>query len=878
MNRIKHIIIFGFALFLSNYAYTHEYNPVANQDAVVKSGNVRFTVLTSGLIRMEWAEDGVFEDRASLVFVNRNLPVPEFKKQKKGKWLQIKTNKFTLKYKIDSGRFTDKNLRIEFDDDGTQKQWKPGNENKNNLLGTIRTLDGFDGTIMKWSTKKPIALEPGILSRDGWVLIDDTEKPLFDNSDWPWVVARPEKDRQDLYFFCYGSDYKTALKDFTGVTGKIALPPKFAFGTWWSRYWEYTDLELRELVAEFEIHDVPLDVLVVDMDWHITTKPEWYKEGKKIRDQAGEGIGWTGFSWNRNYFPDPKNFLQWTEEKGLEVCLNLHPASGIQPHEEKYPEMSKAMGIDPESKRYVPFDIVNKDFAENFMSNVLHPMEADGVDFWWLDWQQWSTTNIPGVNPTFYLNYVFFSDMERRNEKRPLIFHRYGGLGNHRYQIGFSGDAFINWKSLAYQPYFTATASNVGFGFWSHDIGGHMAGESTPELYTRWIQFGAFSPILRTHCTKAGYQGGIERRIWAYPLEYFYAMRDAFQFRKALLPYIYSAAREAYDTGISICRPMYYDHPKAEEAYNFKNQYMFGNDMLVSPVTQPIGKDSLFIQKEIWLPEGEWIELFSGTILKGGKVVSRTFMLDEIPVYVKSGAIVPMQPKMKNTGEKPVNPLILNIFPGKSGVTKAYDDEGNTNNYQKGAFVFTEINCAKNDDNRMKIVIEPVQGNYPEMPGSRTFELRLPLSFPPKNIKVNGEKINYQKDTHVNSWNYNGNELTTHIFTSEFSVHQKVEIEIEFPDYDLQLLSGKKGKISKLIKFMKFLAKNNWEKSRYSNDMVVHAAQTGHRISLIPQNAFSEIQEFDTEWQEVLGMIKACSLEKSEYVPYLELLRTADSD
>ncbi|MCK4448516.1 MAG: DUF5110 domain-containing protein, partial [Candidatus Marinimicrobia bacterium] len=212
------------------------------------------------------------------------------------------------------------------------------------------------------------------------------------------------------------------------------------------------------------------------------------------------------------------------------------------------------------------------------------------------------------------------------------------------------------------------------------------------------------------------------------------------------------------------------------------------------------------------------------------------------------------------------------------GVTKAYDDEGNTNNYQKGAFVFTEINCAKNDDNRMKIVIEPVQGNYPEMPGSRTFELRLPLSFPPKNIKVNGEKINYQKDTHVNSWNYNGNELTTHIFTSEFSVHQKVEIEIEFPDYDLQLLSGKKGKISKLIKFMKFLAKNNWDKSRYSNDMVVHAAQTGHRISLIPQNAFSEIQEFDTEWQEVLGMIKACSLEKSEYVPYLELLRTADSD
>ncbi|MQY80443.1 MAG: alpha-glucosidase, partial [Bacteroidetes bacterium] len=432
MNRIKQIIIFSFAFLVSSFACGQEYNPVANQDAVIKSGNARFTVLTPGLIRMEWAEDAVFEDRASLVFVNRNLPTPEFRKQKKGKWLRINTDKFTVKYKIGSGSFTDKNLRIEFEDDGTQNQWKPGTVNKGNLSGTIKTLDGFDGTIMRWSTKKPIALEPGILSRDGWVLIDDTVKPLFDNSDWPWVVVRPEKDRQDFYFFCYGSDYKAALKDFISVAGRIALPPKFAFGTWWSRYWEYTDWELRELVDEFEIHDVPLDVLVVDMDWHITTKPEWYKEGKKIKDQAGEGIGWTGFTWNQNYFPDPKKFLQWTEEKYLKVCMNLHPASGIQPHEEKYPEMAEAMEIDPNTKNYVPFDIVNKNFAENFMSNVLHPMEADGVDFWWLDWQQWSTTNIPGVNPTFYLNYVFFSDMERRNEKRPLIFHRYGGLGNHR--------------------------------------------------------------------------------------------------------------------------------------------------------------------------------------------------------------------------------------------------------------------------------------------------------------------------------------------------------------------------------------------------------------------------------------------------------------
>jgi alpha-glucosidase (family GH31 glycosyl hydrolase) len=121
------------------------------------------------------------------------------------------------------------------------------------------------------------------------------------------------------------------------------------------------------------------------------------------------------------------------------------------------------------------------------------------VDFWWLDWQQWSTTNIPGMSPTMWLNYVHYTDMERQGKVRPLIFHRWGGLGNHRYPIGFSGDVVSVWKSLVFQPYFTATAANVGCAYWSHDIGGHMPGPISAELFTRWLQFGAFSPILRTH-------------------------------------------------------------------------------------------------------------------------------------------------------------------------------------------------------------------------------------------------------------------------------------------------------------------------------------------------------------------------------------------
>jgi len=827
-----------------------KYNPVANENAIIKSKNVRFTLLTPGLIRMEWSEDGEFEDLASLTFVNRNLSVPEFSHKIKDGILEITTSRFVLKYKIGSGKFSENNLQIQFDLNNPSEIWNPGVENKGNLGGTARTLDQYNGNI-HLSTKEKLDLGNGLISKDGWTLIDDTEKPLFDNSDWAWVTARPDKGYQDLYFFCYGNDYKTALKDFTKVSGKMALPPKFAFGVWWSRYWEYTDLELRELVADFELYDLPLDVFVVDMDWHITTKPEWRdKDGQKIPDQAGQPIGWTGFTWNRNYFPDPKNFLDWTKEKNMEICLNLHPASGIQPHEDQYEAMAKAMGIDPATKKYIPFDIVHKKFTENFMNLVLHPMEDDGVDFWWLDWQQWSTTTIPGVNPTFYLNYVFFSDMERRNKKRPLIFHRYGGLGNHRYQIGFSGDTLSTWDSLAFQPYFTSTAANVGYGYWSHDIGGHFFGEWSPELYTRWVQYGVFSPIFRTHSCPDVH---LERKIWEYPTENFNVMKAAFHLRYALLPYIYSAARKSYDSGISICKPMYYDYPDSDEAYEFKNQYMFGDDMLAAPIAEPIGDDSLFVEKEIWLPKGEWIEMFTGSILEGDKVIKRKFALDEIPVYVKAGSVIPMR-----SDDKKSERTVLNIFPGESGKVKIYDDEGNNQNFKTGAYTFTEIHHSKN-----KIVINPVEGEFSAMPVKRSYELRFQLTLLPEKITVNGDVID--------PCSYNSNELTTYIFTPEFGVNEKIEVEIDFPEYDVKLLSGKKKQFSSLIKFMKFLAKNNWNKSKYSNDIIVHAAQTGHRITLKPETAMKEIQEFDERMPEVLDMIKKASLENPIYIPYLEL-------
>src|SRR5215469_2038657 len=821
-------------------------NPVADRRAIIADGNVRFTVLTPQLVRLEWAENAAFEDHASLMFINRRLPVPQFTKKVEDDWLVITTAALTLRYRENSGTFSAENLTISFPLNGSGVTWRPGMQNQQNLGGTLRTLDGVEGYA---------ALPPGLLSRDGWVLLDDSTNPLYDNTPWPWVMPRTAGAHQDWYIFAYGHDYKKELLDLTRVAGKIPLPPLFAFGTWWSRYWAYTDQEFKELVQGFHEHDVPLDVVVVDMDWHKTFGLRW---NIPRNDASGHRLGWSGYTWDDVYFPDPPGFLRWMHQQGLKVPLNLHPASGIQPWEQHYPEMARAMGIDPATKQYVPFHITDKKFAENYLKLVHYPLERQGVDFWWLDWQQEQGTDMPGLNPTFWLNYVHFTDMERRG-KRPLIFHRWGGLGNHRYQIGFSGDTISVWESLAYQPYFTATAANVLYGYWSHDIGGHIPGVVSPELFTRWVQFGVFSPILRTHTTK---NPDSERRIWAYPLEYAEAMRAAYQLRYALIPYIYTAGREAYDTGISICRPMYYDWTESEDAYQVKDQYMFGDDLLVAPITTPVQGDAQLATRRIWLPPGTWIEWTSGAVLKGPAIVERTFALDEWPAYVRSGSIVAMQPKMTHTGEKPVDPLILTIFPGESGSTRIYSDAGDTLGYKTTEFTWTHVLQRTSPDGSVQVDVAPVEGSYPGMVQRRGYELRLRGSFPPREVISNGSMVPYRPHGGAPGWRYDGNTLTTIISVPQMSVHETLHVKTVAESAAAnraELLNGVPGKILRMKATMDVL--NGTWPVEWSPDELVAAYQTGNRITLAPGNAVAELQKFNEATPVIVQRIRSMGIQ-----------------
>ncbi|MBQ6227087.1 MAG: DUF5110 domain-containing protein [Prevotella sp.] len=692
---------------------------MANPEAVVASGRARFTVLTPRMIRIQYSSREQFEDRATFAVVNRNLPVPAFTTREENGFLYIQTEFLTLRYKIGStispSLKSPNNLSITMPLNGHDVVWYPGKEDALNLKGTKRTLDTASG-----DNQRP-DLEDGIISRAGWALIDESPKTKrgdgsttfafdgqVDGIDW---LARPvDNNALDWYFMGYGHAYKEAIGDYIQIAGRQPMPPLYVLGYWYSKYQRYSQQDFINLVNEMRQNEIPLDVMIFDMDWHLD--------------------GWTGWTWNKNLIPNPAGLINWMHNQGIKVSLNLHPADGVASYEDHYSEMAADLGY---SGDRIPWMLEDSTFYRSLFKHIIHERELEGVDFWWIDWQQNLTSfYTDGLGETFWCNHVFFNDMRNnRPERRPFIFHRWGGLGSHRYPIGFSGDTYSTFGSLAFQPYFTATASNVCFGYWGHDLGGHMQiAPTNSELMLRWLQFGAFSPIFRTHGAS---QEGNERRIWKF--DNFPMLLDCVNLRYQLMPYIYTAARQAYDTGISICRPLYYEWPEENEAYRQEGEYMFGDDILVSPVVTAANPSGKTFHKT-WLPEGQWYDVCTNEIRQGGSVVSQYYGLGEIPYFVKAGSIVVCNPPMQNLKTAPDH-LIVKVYPGDGGETSLYEDAGDTQEYIDGAFTTTTFSQSRSSS-ELSLTIAPRQGQYEGMMGERAYQVVFFLEDEPREVTING--------------------------------------------------------------------------------------------------------------------------------------------
>ncbi len=639
-----------------------ETRPKANEKNILFWRDYRVTVLGERLFRLEHSPSKKFRDDATQVVWFRDMVPTNFVTHEDETTFTVRTSacKLILREKRED-------CAVELDGE------KIALDNGENLLGTYRTLDGCDGDVYTYGKiPEKIRLGMGVCAKNGVALFDDAASLTLGEDG----EVHPEcGEGTDEYIFAFGSDYRAAVRALYMLTGPTPMIPRYALGNWWSRYHAYSDREYLTLLERFKAYHVPLSVATIDMDWHYSYSVEedcgLKATGRNTRvyGVTPDNVGWTGYTWNTHLFPDHAGFLKELSARDLKVTLNLHPSGGVRWWEAQYEEMSRAMGRDPSKFLPVAFDFSDPAFINNYFAILHRPFEEEGVEFWWVDWQQGTQSALEGLDPLWALNHYHYLEA-KRTHAAPLILSRYAGIGSHRYPVGFSGDTLITWKTLEYLPAFTATASNIGYTWWSHDIGGHQQGETDGELYVRFIQLGVFSPICRLHssCSET-----VTKEPFAYSNGRGEIAANFLRLRHRLVPYLYTAARRTHTEGIALIEPLYYRN-KEEEAYRFENEYYFGSELLVAPATEKCGRDG-YARVKLFFPEGVWTDVFTGecfAVAAGGQKKALLRTLDEMPVFAKAGAVVPLSLDEGN-GVKNPEKLEVRVYCGDGHYT-LYED------------------------------------------------------------------------------------------------------------------------------------------------------------------------------------------------------------
>ena len=725
----------------------------AHAAETVSDGPARFEVITPTLVRLEYAADGRFEDRPTLNAIDRDHGRVRMRTWVEGDRRVVRTDALTLRWRRGSGGFTPETTELRLRVGGREATvhpaftpphrfptpiyqvpepaLPPAPRTSGNLGGWYRGLDQALG---------PVPLHDGLLSRDGWHLLDDTRTALLQPGS-PGYTVRPAHDGayQDGYLFAYGHDYARALADLRGLTGSAPLLPRKAFGTWFSRYANYSEREYREqLLPAFRAERVPLDVLVVDTDF------------KSPR-------AWNGWGWNTDLFPDPRRFLAWAHGEGLDVALNVHPSiSGADPRLAEAERRSG--GLDPDQTPRCnlverdPFDAGCRTFDWARARQVdayfwLHePFEADGIDLWWLDWCcDASKSSAAGLTGDPWINELYRRRSEARGKRWPVMSRigsavdEYGSEGEavwaeHRNAIHFTGDAFDRWEVLDFQTLMTVGEGNLGIPYVSHDIGSFQGGKLPDDLYVRWVQAGVFGPINRLHSSS---RNGA-RLPWEYAGRAREAAAEFLRLRARLVPYLYTLAREAHDTGLPMTRGTYVRYPEHDDAYRYDRQYLLGDGLLVAPVGTP-GDPAT---KRVWFPPGRWTDLFTGEVHTGPGAEDVRVPLERMPVYARAGAILPLQDPGPRAGTAPPRRLELRVQAGADGRLALYDDAGDGLGYRAERFARTGLRWR---DGR-RLTIGPMHGAFPGRPSRRSYTVRVVGVARPAQVRVGGRRARFRYD------------------------------------------------------------------------------------------------------------------------------------
>jgi hypothetical protein len=613
------------------------------------------------------------------------------------------------------------------------------------LGGYRRGLDGVNGSA---------PTTPGLLYQDGWSLLDDTPSALYDHAAGH-ATPRPDHGDatyQDGYVFAYGHDYKQGLADLANLTGPSELLPRWAYGTWYSEYYDHTAADYENtILPRFRADGVPLDVLVTDTDF-------------KSPDR------WDGWEIDTSKFPDPKGFFDWAASQGLHNTMNIHPS--ILSSDPQYAQAQQTAHNALTKNNAGCFsdlghgaDCYTFDWGDAFSLKAyfdLHQtMERQGVDFWWLDWCcEQSVSSLAGVTPDAWINQQYADDADKTIGRGFAFSRAYGSLqaggysgptgvptgpwADKRTTVHFTGDTTSTWSTLQYEVGYTpGESAATGLSSVSHDIGGFnndgtQARGAEPgstkladDLYARWVQLGTFQPIDRLHSNHS------DRLPWQYGAAAKASAEKFLNLREKLVPYTYTLAEEANRTGVPVARATYLEYPDLPDAYDAAGrEYFYGPDVLVAPATAP----GTTAATSVWFPPGRWTDYFTGKTYSGPSTQTVTTDLNAMPVFVKAGGIVATRTDdVADDVQNPLTKVTLDVASGAPGHFSLYEDAGDRGPSATTAIDYDERAVTAGGQTRPTSVVT-IGGQSGSGPvGSRAWTLRLhDVAVAPEGVSVNG--------------------------------------------------------------------------------------------------------------------------------------------
>lgn len=762
--------------------------------AVMRAGSASLmvTAVSPGVIRIRMSPDGQFDPDSSWAVVKPSSADVTF--EDSPDVIRMRTSELTVEITRSPCRITfldrDGNV-INADDPGKGMGWEedevrvwktmPPDEQYYGFGEKSGRLNKRGTTLTMWNTDIPayaadtdplyqtIPFFYGLRNGKAYgIFFDNTYRSSFDMGKFhPAEYSFGATGGELNYYFMYGPAPEAVLTSFTALTGKPPLPPLWALGYQQCRWSYYPEIRVKQIAANFRSRNIPCDVIYLDIH---------YMDGYRC------------FTWDTTRFPAPSSMVQGLLKDGFKTVVIVDPGIKVDEQYAVYQGGVKgdhfvqhADGSDFMGKVW-PGMCVFPDYTRAETRRWWGDLHKDlldaGIRGIWDDMNEPSVFDVPtktfdesvihhdgGLMTDHRKNHnVYGMQMARstyegmrrlRPDERPFVLTRANYAGGHRYTAAWTGDNVSSWEHLAMSIPMCLNLSISGQSFVGSDIGGFI-GTPSGELFARWIQLGVFTPLMRAHSEI----NSPNKEPWEFGPEIESINRTFINLRYRFLPYIYTQFRVAAETGIPPMRPLAFDYPQDRDASWNDKDFLFGDDLLIAPVTEQGA-----IKRGVHIPPGVWYDYWKGQKITGPTWVTVDAPLDRLPMFARAGAMIPQQQVVQFTGQSPIDPLTIEVFPSDSSESSYYEDDGISFEYEDGEFM--KRTFSQRATNRSsEIVISKSEGSY--MPPPRSTIVLMRDVSKPALVTLNGRTVTATSEELTHGWKYEGQNRTLAIrFTDE---------------------------------------------------------------------------------------------------------------